>query len=64
MYGVVHMGVTNLPGAVPRTASQTLSGAILPYALHLANHGWQNHPGLLAGINVRDGNIELDVLKV
>ncbi|MBV1882275.1 MAG: alanine dehydrogenase [Pseudomonadales bacterium] len=64
LHGVVHMGVTNLPGAVPRTASQTLSGAILPYALHLANHGWQNHPGLLAGINVRDGNIELDVLKV
>lgn len=64
LHGVIHMGVTNLPGAVPKTASQTLSGAILPYALRLANDGWQKHPALVAGLNVKGGNIELAVLKV
>jgi alanine dehydrogenase len=31
--GVVHFGVTNMPGAVPRTSSQALSSALLPFAL-------------------------------
>ena len=64
LHDVVHMGVTNLPGVVPKTSSQALSGAILPYALHLAKEGWTNHSGLAAGVNVRAGKIELDVLKV
>ncbi|MEJ2435964.1 MAG: NAD(P)-dependent oxidoreductase, partial [Pseudolabrys sp.] len=32
--GVVHFGVTNMPGAVPRTASQALSAALIPFLLH------------------------------
>lgn len=64
MHGVVHMGVTNMPGAVPKTSSQALSGAILPYAKILAKEGWETHAGLVAGINVRAGKIELDALKV
>jgi alanine dehydrogenase len=63
LHDVVHMGVTNMPGAVPKTASQALSGAVLPYALYLANHGWQGHSGLQAGVNVRAGQIELEALK-
>jgi len=34
---VIHFGVTNMPGAVARTASQALSAALLPYVLSLAN---------------------------
>lgn len=54
---IVHFAVTNMPGAVPRTASQALSAALLPYVLLLAQDGWENHPGLAAGINVRAGEV-------
>lgn len=53
--GVVHFAVTNIPGAVPRTASQALSAALLPYVLRLAEPDWAEHPALRAGINVRNG---------
>lgn len=55
--GVIHMGVTNMPGAVPRTASQALSGAILPYVIRLAKGGWETHSSLHQGVNVRGGAI-------
>ncbi|MGD8927144.1 MAG: alanine dehydrogenase, partial [Thioalkalispiraceae bacterium] len=54
---VVHFGVTNMPGAVPRTASQALSAALVPYILRLAEAGWEQQPDLQAGINVRAGQI-------
>jgi len=34
---VVHFGVTNIPGAVPRTSSQALSSVLVPYVLRLAS---------------------------
>jgi len=55
--GVVHFGVTNMPGAVPRTASQALSASLLPYVLQLASPDWQQHSELAAGINVKQGKI-------
>jgi alanine dehydrogenase len=55
--GVVHFGVTNMPGAVPRTASQALSASLLPYVLRLANPDWQQHADLVAGINLKQGKI-------
>ncbi len=55
--GVVHFGVTNMPGAVPRTASQALSAALVPYILRLAQPGWQDQPELKSGINVAAGKI-------
>jgi alanine dehydrogenase len=36
-HGVWHLGVANLPGAVPRTASQALSAALSPYVAALAD---------------------------
>jgi alanine dehydrogenase len=60
--GVVHFGVTNMPGAVPRTASQALSAALVPYILRLTEPDWQTQTDLAAGINVRDGNIVLSTL--
>ena len=39
--GVLHYGVANMPGAVPRTSTLALTNATFPYALRLANQGWQ-----------------------
>ena len=55
--GVTHFAVTNMPGAVPRTASQALSAALLPFVLRLAQDDWASDPGLYAGINVQGGRI-------
>jgi len=55
--GVTHFGVTNMPGAVPRTASQTLAAALIPYVLRLAATGWRDHPALAAGVNVEAGRL-------
>ena len=57
--GVVHFAVTNMPGAVPRSASQALSAALIPYARALAaDPALIDRPGPLAtGVNVRSGAI-------
>ncbi len=57
MHDVIHFTVTNMPGAVPRTASQALSAAIAPYAERLANGQWRDHAGLVKGINVEAGKV-------
>lgn len=54
---VVHFGVTNMPGSVPRTASQALSAALIPYVQRLAQGGWDGVPALARGVNVRAGII-------
>ena len=59
--GVIHYGVANMPGAVGRTSTFALTNATLPYALKLADMGYQNacrsDPGLAEGINVERGKI-------
>lgn len=55
--GVLHFAVTNMPGAVPRSASQALSAAILPYAQQLAGTDWMGNTGLATGVNVHGGAI-------
>jgi len=53
--------VANMPGAVPVASTYALTNATLPYALSLANHGWQvacsKDPNLGKGLNVHDGKI-------
>ena len=62
--GIVHFGVTNMPGAVPRSASQALSAAVLPYALQLAGEqNWTTDPGLAAGINIHAGDVVHPAVK-
>src|SRR4051812_30856416 len=39
--GVVHYCVTNMPGAVGRTSTIALCNATLPYALRIANKGYE-----------------------
>jgi alanine dehydrogenase len=38
--GVIHYGVSNMPGAVPRTSTLALTNATFPYVEKLAEHGW------------------------
>ena len=38
-YGILHYGVTNMPSMVPRTATEALARATLPYVLELARTG-------------------------
>lgn len=53
--------VANMPGAVPFTSTYALSNATLPYALALANKGWQAalaaDPALAKGLNVHEGKV-------
>jgi alanine dehydrogenase len=47
--GILHYGVTNMPGAVPRTSTAALSNATLPYVVKLATMGM---PGPLHRIQI------------
>jgi len=60
---VVHFGVTNMPGAVPRTASQALSAAVTGYALELAEAEWEQNSALAKGVNVRGGKVVYPALR-
>jgi alanine dehydrogenase len=51
--GVVHYCVANMPGAVPRTSTLALTNATLPYALQIANQGWQR--AILESQEIRRG---------
>jgi alanine dehydrogenase len=53
--GVVHFAVTNMPGAVPRTASQALSAALITYVTAMAEPGWKSCKPLSRGINIEAG---------
>lgn len=61
--GVVHFAVTNMPGAVPRSASQALSASLLPYVHGLCQPDWQSNADLRRGVNLAAGRIELAALK-
>lgn len=39
--GVVHYCVGNMPGAVARTSTQALTNVTLPWAVRIANQGWE-----------------------
>lgn len=59
--GVVHYCVANMPGAVPYTSTIALTNATLPYALRLADKGWQEacrqDPALRLGLNIVGGHV-------
>ena len=65
--GVIHYGVANIPGAVPRTSTFALNNATLPYMLQLANKGadraMAENRALALGLNVRHGEITHDAVK-
>jgi alanine dehydrogenase len=59
--GVVHYGVANMPGAVPRTSTLALTNATLAYARTLARQGWQDacksNRALALGLNIVEGKV-------
>ena len=59
--GVVHYCVANMPGAVPRTSTLALTNATLPYAVEIANKGWEGamrkNPEIKQGANVIKGKV-------
>lgn len=58
---VVHYCVANMPGAVPFTSTVALTNATLPYALQLADLGWQEackrNAALKKGLNIVSGKV-------
>jgi alanine dehydrogenase len=59
--GVVHYCVTNMPGAVARTATVALNNATLPFVLTIARRGWRRalseDPHLRQGLNICHGRV-------
>lgn len=59
--GVVHYCVANMPGAVPKTSTMALTNATLPYAVEIANKGWQRamleSAEIQGGANVIRGHV-------
>jgi len=59
--GILHYGVANMPGGVPRTSTLALTNATLPYGLRLAKSGWKQackeDRALALGLNVVDGKV-------
>jgi alanine dehydrogenase len=60
-YDVIHYCVTNIPGAVACTSTHALTNVTLPYALEIADKGYeraaQENPAILRGINMIKGRI-------
>ncbi len=64
--GILHVGIPNMPGATPWTATQALNNSTLPYVLRLANQGkqsWQADLPLAKGINVQQKTLVHPAVK-
>jgi alanine dehydrogenase len=61
MHDVLHYCVANMPGIVPRTSTQALTNATLPYLLTLASSGVdaavRADDGLAKGVNLSQGKV-------
>jgi alanine dehydrogenase len=59
VHGSVFYCVANMPGAVPHTSTYALTNVTLPYAVELANRGWQDalraDAPLAKGLNTHAG---------
>ena len=59
--GIIHYAVANMPGGVPRTSTLALTNATLPYAIELANNGWEkacyDDRALRLGVNIVKGHV-------
>jgi alanine dehydrogenase len=66
--GVLHYCVANMPGAVPRTSTFALTNATLPYALDLANKGFERaiaeDAGLKEGVNTYAGKLTYEAVAI
>jgi alanine dehydrogenase len=60
--------VANMPGAVPVASTYALTNATLPYAIAIANKGWEQaideDPALDRGLNVHAGKVRYSAVAV
>lgn len=65
---VLHYGVTNMPGAVPRTSTFALTNATLPFALKLARYGaveaFKRDVHLKRGANTYKGKVTYEAVAM
>lgn len=65
-HGVLHYAVANIPGAVARTSTIALTNVTLPYALQIANKGYEiaalQNDVLAKGINTVDGKVTYEAV--
>ena len=65
--GVLHYCVTNMPGAVPLSATSALNRATLPFIKELANKGinqaLNENKHLMNGLNIQNGQIIHPAIK-
>ncbi|MCL2864296.1 MAG: alanine dehydrogenase [Lachnospiraceae bacterium] len=65
-HNIIHYSVANMPGAVPRTSTMALTNVTIPYALEIANKGYQKacqeNPALLQGLNTLKGKIVYEAI--
>ncbi len=58
---VLHYGVTNIPGDVPKTSTYALTNVTLRFAMELANKGLaaalESNPALALGLNTHAGRV-------
>ena len=68
VHGVNHYGVTNIPGAVPKTSTYALNNVTLPFAVQLANNGLEKcletSPALRMGLNTFDGSLTNEAVAI
>jgi alanine dehydrogenase len=59
--GIIHYGVANMPGGVPRTSTLALTNATFPYVKQLAKKGWKKalreNDALAKGLNIADKKV-------
>lgn len=59
VHDTVFYCVTNMPASVPKTSTQALTNATMPYVLALADRGWRaacgSDPALAKGLSTHDG---------
>lgn len=64
--GVIHYCVANMPGAVPRTSTLALTNATFPYAMQLAEQGWEAacraNQSLALGVNAAGGQLTYEAV--
>ncbi len=68
VHDAVFYCVANMPGAVPVASTYALTNATLPYALSLANNGWEaaiaKDSALAKGLNVHAGKVRYEAVAV
>ncbi len=64
--GVTHYCVANMPGAVAKTSTIALTNATLPYAIEIANKGWEKamreNAEIKRGANIIKGHVTYEAV--